>query len=384
MEKQYKYRIYPSREQRAQIMANFGCVRFVYNHYLKKRTALYKADKTTMSLSECGRDLTQLKKAPGYEWLAQADDNSLRYALKDLDKAFSAFFNSLKKTKAPTAFVSTLTGFPQLKSKRENRQSYRSKNNTVRQSIELFDNKIKLPKLGYVKCKVSRPIEGRIVSATITQVPSGKFFATVCCTDITASPPLSSFPEKSIGIHMGIKTLATLSNGIEYENHRAFEKSRKKISRLNRSMSRKPKDSNNREKARIKLALAYEKMTNQRNDYIHKLTTKLVREYDNISIRNEKFKSSKPWFAKQINYAGWAAFAKQLEYKAAWQGKQVNKISPCHPCVGVCSTCGEKHPAKKLPELWTCPNCNSIRNRNINTAKNIEKYASSTAGQVES
>jgi len=383
MEKQYKYRIYPSHEQQAQIMANFGCVRFVYNHYLKKRTALYKADKTTMSLSECGRDLTQLKKQPGYEWLAQADDNSLRYALKDLDKAFSAFFNSLKKTKAPTAFVTTLTGFPQLKSKRENRQSYRSKNNVVRQSIELLDNKIKLPKLGYVKCKVSRPVEGRIVSATITQVPSGKFFVTVCCMGVPATSHPST-TEKSIGIHMGIKTLATLSNGEEYHSLRAFEKSRKKISRLNRSMSRKPKDSNNREKARIKLARVYEKVSNQRNDFIHKLTTKLVREYDSISIRKEKFKSSKPWFAKQINYAGWAAFAKQLEYKANWRGKQVNKISPYHPCVRLCSTCNEKHPAKNLPESWTCPNCNTIHNRNINTAKNIEKYASSTAGQVES
>ena len=319
MEKQFRFRIYPNKEQEMQIQKNFGCVRFVYNYYLEKRIYAYQSEKRILSTNECGRDLTALKKESGYEWLAEADDNSLRYVLRDLDFAYKAFFRSLKQKNQST-------GFPKFKSKRETRQSYKSKNNIVRQSVEVYENKIKLPKLGFVKCRMSRQIEGRILSATVIQVPSGKYFVSICCTD--AQPKPFTKTNSKVEVHMGIKILVSLSDGQQFENIRAFEKSRKKMSRLHKKLSRKTKGSRNHEKARIKLARAHEKVANQRNDFLHKLTTKLVKEFDVICIRDEliseKIKSKK--HLKYVADVGWGTLTQQLEYKSNWYGKEILRL----------------------------------------------------------
>ena len=369
MEKQYKYRIYPTRTQEAQIQNNFNAVRYVYNHYLDKRITAYQNNKEILSLNECTKDLTQLKKAPGYEWLNTADDNALRYALRDLDNAYTAFFRSVKQGDYSA-------NHPKFKPALQTRQSYRSKNNIVRQSIRLYEdeNKMKLPKLGYVKCKASRPPEGRILFATISHVPSGKYYATLCCTDITPTPLPKT--NSQVGIHMGIKTIAALSDGAEYENLRAYEKTKTKISRLSRQLARKTKNSKNYEKARLKLAKAHEKTANQRNDFIHKLTTELIKEHDLICVRDESYanKTSKPWFAKHAADAGHSPFVRQLEYKSNWYEKDFVKINATHPSVQLCSTCGYKNPQTKTnphQARWTCPACNTIHNRKTNAAKNI-------------
>ena len=366
MEKQYRFRLYPNKEQEAQIQKNFGCVRFVYNHYLQKRNEAYQESKENISFNECAKDLTQLKKVPGYEWLAEADDNSLRYALRDLDFAYNAFFRGLTTE-------SQHKGFPKFKNKRETRQSYRSKNNIVRQSIKLYENKIKLPKLGYVDCKVSKSVEGRILFATISQVPSGKYYVTICCTDY--EPLDLPKTESAVGIHMGITTLATLSNGQGYENIRALKKAKEKITRLTRNLSRKPKGSKNYEKARLKLARAHEKVANQRNDFVHKLTTELVKEHDIICVRDEPFaeKTKMPWFAKHASDTGQSPFVRQLEYKSNWYGKQFIKINGSHPSVQLCSSCGYKNPETKIKQSsnWICPSCGAQHNRKINAAKNV-------------
>ena len=367
MEKQCKFRLYPNKEQEEKIQKNFGCVRFVYNHYLQKRNEAYQSKKENISLTECAKDLTQLKKVPGYEWLAEADDNSLRYALRDLDFAYNAFFQSLN-----TGDYSA--GFPKFKGKRETRQSYRSKNNTIRQSIKLFENKIKLPKLGYVDCKISKNIEGRILFATISQIPSGKYFITVCCTDY--EPDDLTKTKCAVGIHMGITTLATLSNGQGYENIRAYKKSKKKITKLTRKLSRKPRGSKNYEKARLKLARAHEKVANQRNDFIHKLTTELVKDHDIICVRDEPFaeKIKTPWFAKHASDTGQSPFVRQLAYKSKWYGKKFIKINRNHPSVQLCNSCGHKNPETKVKQSssnWTCSACGVQHNRKINAAKNV-------------
>lgn len=366
LEKRFNFRIYPTKEQEVQIHKNFGCCRFIYNFYLDKRIEAYKNGQGILNLNECCRDMTALKKTEGFEWLAEADDNSLRHSIRELDLAYKAFFRNVKKG-------DTAPGFPKFKSKRETRQSYRSRNNTARQSVVVFDRKIKLPKLGLVECRVSKKVEGRILSATVFQAPSGKYFASVCFTDFEPQP----LPKTGTvaGVHMGIQNLAETSDGIQFENPRYLEKSQKKIARLQRQLSRKSKDSQNREKARIKLARAYERAANQKTDAMQKLTTQLVRDYDVICIRDEQLTemAKERLFAKYLVDAGWGEFVGQLDYKCKWYGKELVKISNWHPSVQLCSACGYKNPEvkKNSPRQWDCPKCGAHHNRTENAAMNI-------------
>ncbi|MCL1829654.1 MAG: transposase, partial [Oscillospiraceae bacterium] len=250
------------------------------------------------------------------------------------------------------------------------------KNNTRRQSIDISERKIKLPKLGRVECRVSKQIEGRILSATVIRQPSGKYFVSVCCTEVDPAPPAKT--GAAVGIRMGVRNLATLSDGRQFENIRAFEKSKRKTARLQREMSRKQKDSANREKAGIKLARAYEKVSDRRNDFLHKLTTRLVREYDIICIRDESLSETAkdPMYAKYVSDAGWGTFVRQLEYKCAWYGKELIKVSRWHPSTQLCGSCGHRAPevsAKTSLKEWVCPACGARHDRAVNAAVNILK-----------
>ncbi|MDR2571617.1 MAG: transposase, partial [Oscillospiraceae bacterium] len=255
MEKRFSYRIYPNKEQEIQIQKNFGCVRFVFNHYLSKRIEKYEAGEGIYGYYESSKDLTQLKKQDEYAWLREADAHSLQNALKNVNFAYSEFYRRIReKDGAP--------GFPRFKKKKETRQSYTCQAKIGREVIYFDGNKkIRLPKLGLVDCKVSRPIEGRIISASIIQVPSGKYFVSVCCTDIEPEQP--------------VQTGKTIDLQHVYSDERHLEKEQKKISRLHRRMSRKPKGSANYEKARVALAKAYEREKNKKTDKLQKLTTQL-------------------------------------------------------------------------------------------------------------
>jgi putative transposase len=246
MERRYNFRIYPNAAQEALIRKSFGCCRFVYNRYLAKRIETYEQEHRLLSLNECGRDLTGLKRQEGYEWLAEADSNALLVALKELDRAYKAFFRRVSRGGAP--------GFPGFRSKR-GRCAYTSRKNINRQNIRIEKNAIKLPKLGNVRCKVSRPVEGRILSATVIGARSGKYFVSVCCTE--AEPRPLPKTGKAVGLHLGLTQLLTSSAGEHIENPRCFAKAERKIARLSRRLSRKSKDGKNREKARIKLARAH-------------------------------------------------------------------------------------------------------------------------------
>jgi len=365
MEKRFNYRIYPTAEQEAQIQKNFGCVRFVYNYFLNKRIEKYKAGEGIYGYYDACRDLTQLKKQDEYAWLREADSHSLQKAIKNMNYAYSEFFRRVReKSGAP--------GFPRFKSKRETRRSYTSQAQPGKEVIRLLDNKIKLPKLGLVDCSVSRPIEGRIVSASVIQVPSGKYFVSVCCTDVEPEPFTPT--GKEIGLHFGIKTLAVSSDGQTFENNRYFERSQKKISRLRRRMSRKQKDSANREKARIQLAKAYERAKNQKTDMMQKLTTELVSEYDAICVRDEELTKMvrERAFAYYMSDASWGEFVSLLRYKCGWYGKTLIEVEASFPSVQLCSLCGHKNAelAQKALREWICPNCGAKHERAKNAAVN--------------
>lgn len=358
IERAYKFRLYPNKEQTVLIQKTFGCCRFVFNHFLAERKELYEKTGKSPSKYEQMKELSPMKK--DLEWLKEVDSHALRRSAEQVDDAFQNFFRGIKQGQK--------VGYPKFKSKKDNYKSYKSD-----ESIHVFKNSIQLPKLGKVKCKVSREVKGRILSATVSQNPSGKYFVALCCTDVENEqlPKTGS----AIGLDMGIKSFAVDSNGVEYPNHKYLAKSEKKLKRLQRELSRKSRGSKNRDKARVKLARAYEHVTNQRTDTLQKLSTKLIRENDIICIEDlaveNMVKNHK--LAKSISDVSWGEFRRELEYKAEWYGKEVVKIDRFYPSSQICSVCGEQWTGTKDLKVrqWTCPNCGAELDRDVNAAKNI-------------
>ena len=361
MEKAFKYRIYPNKKQQELIQKTFGCCRYVYNYYLNKRIEMYENDKTTFTYNMCSKDLTSLKKE--FEWLKEPDKNSLQKALKDLDNAYQKFFKEH-------------TGFPKFKSKKDRHQSYRTSNvsTTAGGSIRFEYKHIKLPKLGYVKTKDRQIPQGRILNATISQEPNGHYYCSLCCTDVE----MSELPKtnQNVGIDLGIVDFAIFSDETKIENPRFYEKSEKKLAKLQRELSRKTIGSNRWDKARIKVANLQKHICNQRTDFLHKLTTNIIRNYDVIAIEDLDVKSMKETNNsvrnKRVGDVSWYEFRRQLTYKSDWYGKQLVVIDRYYPSSQICNVCGFNS-GKKSEDIreWECPNCNEILDRDINAAMNI-------------
>ena len=315
MEYSYKFRIYPNAEQENLIHRTFGCCRYVYNHYLSKRMELYKENGSTMNYVACAKDLTQLKRE--LPWLAEVDVTALQSSLRNLDNAFQNFFRRVKNKERPY-------GYPKFKSKHVHRKSYVSKNNHG--TIALSDKKIRLPKLGMVKCRISKEVQGRILSATVSQNPSGKYFVSLCCTEVE----IEKLPAagKVTGVDLGVKALATTAEGDIYPNNKYLNQSDKKLRRFARRLSRKKKGSRNYEKARIRKARLEEHIANQRRDDIQKATTDLIRKYDVICLEDLKTKGmmNDHRLARSIGDASFFEFRRELEYKAEFYGREVTVI----------------------------------------------------------
>ena len=364
MEKRYNFRIYPNSEQERRIQKNFGCVRWVYNHFLDLSAERYKSGEKHQGYFENCLGLTKLKRQEEYKWLCEADASSLQYALKNLDTAYTEFFRRLRRGERAA-------GFPRFKSKKEARQSYKS---TYAKSIVLGGNFIKLPKLGHVGCRVSKQLEGRVISANVSQAPSGKYYVSLCVTDYKPAPlPKTG---KAAGLHLGVATLVSSSDGEKTINPKFMEKSEQKIAKLRRGLSRKTSGSANYEKARLKLARACESAKNRKSDYLHKLTTQLVRDYDIIYVTNRDFTESirNKKFSKPIAGAGWGELRKQLEYKCGWYGKELVTVDYMFPSVQLCSVCGHIDPeigGKRHLLKWDCAKCGANHDRAINAASNI-------------
>ena len=357
MQKGVKFRAYPNKEQQNLINQTLGCCRLIYNKGLVMRDEAYK-NGSKVGYAQTSAMLTELKKTSDFAFLKEVDSIALQQALRDLDRGFVNFFQ--KRASHPT-----------FKRKHQNHQSYRTVNQG--NNIRIVGNYLKLPKLGYVKIKQSMQV-GKINHVTMERTPAGKYFVVL---NVEFEPECKPNKGGSIGIDVGIKDFYSDSNGTVVQNPKYLEKSMHKLIREQRRLSRKQKGSHNRNKQRVKVALIHEKITNQRNDFLQKQSTMLVRENQTICIEdlNVKGMIRNHKLAQHIASVSWSKFYEMLKYKATWYGNNIVQVPTLYPSSQLCSCCGYKNSVVKNLAIrkWECPNCHSIHNRDTNAAINILK-----------
>lgn len=357
MQKGVKFRIYPNKEQQNLINQTLGCCRLIYNKGLAMRNEAYE-NGSKIGYSQTSAMLTDLKKDEKFAFLKLVDSIALQQSLRDLDRGFVNFFQKR-------------AAHPVFKSKHNHHQSYRTINQ--RDNIRIVGKRIKLPKLGFVKIRQSMEV-GKINNVTIERTPTGKYFA-VLNVEFEPEPLINM--GGLIGIDVGIKDFYSDSNGNVVSNPKYLEKSMRKLIREQRKLSRKQKGSNNRNKQRVKVALVHEKITNQRNDFLQKQSTMLIRENQTICIEDLKVKNMirNRRLAQHIASASWSKFFDMLTYKSVWYGNDIVKVPTMYPSSQTCSCCGYKNTLVKnlAVRVWECPKCHTVHNRDANASINILK-----------
>ena len=358
MLKAYRYRIYPNKEQEIQLAKTFGCCRFVYNQTLAYRKNAYEKEKKSVSKTDCNNYCNrELKKV--YEWLKEVDKFALTNAIYNMDSAYQKFFKEH-------------AGYPKFKIKRDNRQSYTTNFTNGNITVDFDRGRIKLPKLKRVKIKLHRKSLGQIKAATISKVPSGKYYVSIL-VETEYSPLVKT--NGQIGVDLGIKDLCITSNGKKYENPKTIKKYEKKLAKLQRQLAGKIKGSKNYQKKRKQIALCHEKITNTRRNYLHKISSEIINENQVIVSENLQIKNmvKNHNLAKSISDTSWYELTRQLEYKSKWNGRTYIKIDRFYASSQICFSCGYKNTNVKDLKVrdWICTFCNTKHDRDINAAKNI-------------
>jgi putative transposase len=353
--KSYKFKIIPNNEQKVLFAKHFGACRFVFNHYLNLRKETYLEEKKSLNYYDNANDLTILKKNEQFVWLKEINSQSLQSSLRNLDTAYNKFFRRQ-------------TQFPKFKNK-YNKQSF-----TIPQSVYIEKDKLYIPKFKKgIKINIHKQIKGKILSTTISMSTTGKYYVSFTC-EVEYTPFEKT--NSNIGIDTGIKDLAILSDGKVYKNIKTLKTNLKKLKYNQRQLSKKVKGSNSKLKQKSKLAIVHEKISNIRKDYLHKVSTEIIKNHDVICIEDLTVKNmmKNHKLAQAFLDVSLGTFYTMLEYKANWNDKIIVKIDRFFPSSKTCNVCNYINQNLTLKDRkWTCPSCNTIHDRDFNASINIKK-----------
>lgn len=353
--KAFKYRIYPTLKQAVLIDRHIGSCRFLYNLALETKQIAYAGSQSNLSCFDLIKQIPDLKKE--CEWLIEINSQSLQQSINNLDIAYNKFFKGQ-------------ANFPKFKSKNKSTQSF-----NIPQSVFIKNSKLSIPKFREgIKITIHRTFEGKIKQATISKTPTGKYFASILVeTTDNITPKKKITVENTIGIDLGIKDFLISTNGEKLANPRCLKKSISKLKYIQRKYSKRKG-----KRTKIKLQKIHEKIANQRKDFLHKVSTKLVKNHDTIAIETLRVKNmlQNHKLAQSINDVSWGAFVAMLEYKAEWYGTNIIKIGTFEPSSKTCSSCGHIKKDLTLSDReWTCESCSTLHDRDENAAKNIKNFA---------
>jgi putative transposase len=366
MKKAYKYKLKPTLKQQQMLLQHFGCARFIYNWGLDLKIKAYQKDKSFLSYVDLAKQLTLLKKQNEYKWLNEVSINVLQQSLRCLDTAYKNFFRVKK-------------GFPKFKSKHGSKDCCKFINGVY---FDFNKRKVKIPKVGWAKiCKNKKfdLSQCKLGTLTVSKDKCGTYWATILVDDGKPSPPKAKVEKAtSVGIDLGIKDFAILSDGSKFANPKYYEKRQCKLRRLQQRLSKKTKGSKNRDRAKLRLATCSSRIANCRSDYLQRLSTYLVQTYDTICIEdlNVEGMLKNHNLAKSISSASWSEFRQMLTYKCEWYGKNLFIIDRFEPSSKTCNNCGYVYKELTLSErAWKCPICGEVLDRDMNAAKNVRDMA---------